>query len=64
MSSDSTGEIYVVVKDQTSPGSTGGESGNAETPTTTSSAAGICWPTAYRILVIVLISVMASCLVL
>lgn len=62
MSSDSTGEIYVVVKDQTSPGSTGGESGSAATPTI-SSAADICWPTAYRILVIMLIIVMATCLV-
>ncbi|CAO1605060.1 hypothetical protein XANCAGTX0491_008594 [Xanthoria calcicola] len=63
MSSDSTGEIYVVVKDQTSPGSTGGTSGNAATPTT-SSTADIGWPTAYRIFVILLISIMANCLVL
>ncbi|KAL8675727.1 MAG: hypothetical protein Q9186_007649 [Xanthomendoza sp. 1 TL-2023] len=34
MSSDSTGEIYVVMKDQTSQGGTGGSSGNAPAPTT------------------------------
>ncbi|KAL8754545.1 MAG: hypothetical protein Q9199_004276 [Rusavskia elegans] len=63
MSSDSTGEIYVLVRDQTSRGSTGNTSGNGATPTP-SSAADIGWPTAYRICVIILISIMANRLLL
>ncbi|KAI4280397.1 MAG: hypothetical protein L6R38_004492 [Xanthoria sp. 2 TBL-2021] len=63
MSSDSTGEIYVLVRDQTSPGNTGSTSGNGATPTP-SSAADIGWPTAYRICVIMLISIMVNCLLL
>ena len=63
MSSDSTGEIYVLVRDQASQGSTGSTSGDAAT-TPPSAAADIGRPTTYRICFFMLISIMASCQIL
>ncbi|KAL8799369.1 MAG: hypothetical protein Q9182_005941 [Xanthomendoza sp. 2 TL-2023] len=58
MSSDSTGEIYVVVKDQTSQGSTGSSSSGAPPPTG-SPASGASQLTASSIWVLLLLSILA-----
>ncbi|KAL8818913.1 MAG: hypothetical protein Q9223_002553 [Gallowayella weberi] len=57
MSSDSTGEIYVVVKDQTSQGSTGSSSGS--TPPTAPPASGTSRLTVSSVLVLTLLSILA-----
>ncbi|KAL8771204.1 MAG: hypothetical protein Q9209_003375 [Squamulea sp. 1 TL-2023] len=63
MSSDSTGEIYVVVKDQTSQDTTGSTSGSAATPAA-SSAADSGRITAYSISIFMVLNIIAVSLVL
>ncbi|KAL8780705.1 MAG: hypothetical protein Q9213_006351 [Squamulea squamosa] len=63
ISSDSTGEIYVVVKDQTPQGTTGSTSGSAATPAA-STAADRGLITAYSISILMALNIIAVSLIL